>query len=197
MDLETFITNARAFLSASAPGGEKIDMVKAAVLAPVTQIDGIASVGLIHRPRNLNNHPDQIALPGGHIEPGETPIVTALRETEEEIGVRPEIVEVLGFMPTVMTVRTGFMVWPLVGILREKPDIRLSPDEADEFFWAPVSHFMKPENVVRRETILEGDCAPLPAFRYNGYEIWGLTFRIIKSLVEGLNGHKTPVERAE
>jgi len=190
MNIDAFTTKAHASLLAQAPQAEENGRVAAAVLVPVTEIGGEAAFGFIRRPKSVKRFAGQIAFPGGRIEHGETPLAAALRETEEEVGIKPDRVEIAGFIPALSTATTGFVVWPVVGIVHGAPAIHPAPEEVEQFFWAPASYFANPGNVVRRSEILKGESEPRRAFVYNGHEIWGLTFRIIVSLVERLQGRR-------
>jgi len=158
-------------------------LVKAAVLVTALLDDDEMSFGLIRRAASLSVHANQISFPGGHMETGETPAETALRETEEEIGIFKNEVEVVGYMEPVATFTTGYLVWPVVGILRQSPKIKLDPKEVAEFFWVPVRLFTDGRNYAYRSEILMGEKKPRRAIMYNSYEIWGVTLRIIESLV--------------
>lgn len=186
MDIGKFISGIKPALLSRPPEAHAGSLARAAVLAPVACVDGEATLGFIRRLDSLNHHPGQIAFPGGHMERGESPLTTALRETEEETGIKPEQVSVVGFMPPIKTVSTGFIVWPVIGVLNGLPRIRLAPDEADEFFWAPVSYFMDSGNILKSSMAPRGAPEPMMAYRFNGYEIWGLTFRIIREIMTSL-----------
>lgn len=155
----------------------------AAVLALAGRIDGEAAFGLTLRQPHLDVHPGQISFPGGHIEPGETPLEAALRESEEEIGLSSESVQVVGHLHPIETLTTGYTVWPVVGIVPNRVSPTLQDDEVAEFFWAPVRLFTNRANWGVRSVLLPGESEPRPAVHVEGREVWGLTLRIIEKLV--------------
>ncbi|VAX16017.1 Uncharacterized Nudix hydrolase NudL [hydrothermal vent metagenome] len=162
---------------------ENNSLRKAAVLVTLLVENGEASFGLMLRADSLLKHASQISFPGGHMEKGETPAETALRETEEEIGVLQSSFEIAGHMEPVATFTTGYLVWPVVGVLRRRPKIKLNPKEVNEFFWVPVGIFSDAKNYTHRSVIMNGEKKPRRAILFNGYEIWGVTLRIIELLI--------------
>jgi len=153
--------------------------VPAAALILIAALEAGPAMGLIRRSIARDPHSGQVCFPGGKMEAGETPTRTALRETEEEIGVPRGLVEILGHMPPATTRTTGFVVWPVVGMTPEEPSIRISPAEVAEFFWVPVGFL---------ETVRDIDPeASLPGVMFKGKRIWGLTLRIMVRLARMLD----------
>ncbi len=162
---------------------ENSSLKKAAVLVTLLVENEKASFGLMLRSGSLPKHASQISFPGGHMEKGETPAQAALRETEEEIGVLKGSFEIAGHMEPVATFTTGYLVWPVVGILSRRPEIKLNPKEVDNFFWVPAGLFNDEKNYTHRSVIMESEKKSRRAIIFNGYEIWGVTLRIIESLI--------------
>ena len=181
MELSDFVKRAQNILLKEPEGEAPEGLIKAAVLVPVAQIGGAACLGFIRR-STLGSHPGHIAFPGGKMEPGESPVQAALREANEEIGLDERIVKVIGCLPLMNTVSTGYSVWPVVGALESEPVIKTADGEVDEFFWIPADYFCNGANLARRNEILPGEKSPRISFHYNGNEIWGLTFRIVRNL---------------
>ncbi|HVR33475.1 MAG TPA: CoA pyrophosphatase [Acidimicrobiia bacterium] len=105
----------------------------AAVLAPLYEDShGDIRVVLTKRPDTMPTHAGHLAFPGGRPDPGDDgPVSTALREAHEEVGIEPESVEVLGFLPAVDTISFSLMVIPVVGRLASEPVLVPSPREVD------------------------------------------------------------------
>jgi len=163
-------------------GGQGSLPREAAVLVPrIEREDAPLSLVFIHRSKQ-GRHGDQIAFPGGRIEPDDpTPVAAALREFEEELGVDRGQVEVLGSLPALETRTTGYRVHPVLGRLRRLPTWSPDPREVAGVLVIPVSELWRPEN--RGETMMAfGDWpAPraVPYIQAGPHRIWGLTYRIL------------------
>jgi 8-oxo-dGTP pyrophosphatase MutT (NUDIX family) len=160
-------------------------LVPAAVLVPlVSRPDGL-SVLLTQRTPHLIHHGGQISFPGGRMESGDaSPEAAALRETEEEIGLKPALVDLLGRLDDYVTV-TGFHVVPVVGLLQ--PPLALIPDpfEVAEVFEVPLRFVMDPANHQRRSRITDqGVERFFYALPYEGRTIWGATAAMLVNLYE-------------
>lgn len=119
--------------------------IEASVLVPLVQRTEL-TVLLTQRTAHLNDHPGQISFPGGRREPTDADAVdTALREAEEEIGLDRMHVDVLGTMPTYAT-GTGFVVTPVVALVRPGSAVRPDPLEVADVFEVPLSFLMNPAN---------------------------------------------------
>jgi 8-oxo-dGTP pyrophosphatase MutT (NUDIX family) len=110
------------------------DLPRAAVLAALYEdAAGDVRVILTKRPDTMPTHAGHLAFPGGRPDPGDAgPVETALREADEEVGIDPAAVEVLGFLPTIHTVEFSLLVVPVVGRLAGEPVLRPSPREVDK-----------------------------------------------------------------
>lgn len=173
------------------------DPVAAAVLVPLVMRQQPA-VLLTQRTAHLKKHGGQISFPGGRSEPSDlTPVATALREAQEEVGLAPERVEVLGTLPT-YTTGTGFVVTPVVGLIDPVPDEldRLNlvhdPNEVDEVFEVPMSFLMDPRHHQRRAfdlagTKLEFYSMPWQSSPDKEYFIWGATAAMLRNLYRFLS----------
>ncbi len=153
---------------------------------------GNTEVLYIHRAESADNkdtHAGQMAFPGGACEAGETEDPrgrAAVRETFEEVGVREEQVEILGFLPELVSI-TGFQVLPVVAWLKAPIDevaLRPDPREIQGTVWIPWDHLTEPSTYAR-ETIEVGSVRyPIHVFRYEDYRIWGLTGTLTKNLLD-------------
>lgn len=140
-------------------GGEGLSLTPAAVLFPIVQRDDGQTVLLTQRTAHLKDHGGQISFPGGRVETEDrTPVHTALRETEEEIGLAREHVEVLGFLPEYRT-GTGFRVTPVVALVTPPFDLALDPFEVAEAFEVPLAFLLDPANHKRHSLHYRGRCA--------------------------------------
>jgi 8-oxo-dGTP pyrophosphatase MutT (NUDIX family) len=136
-----------------------------------------------HRSPDLRVHSGQISFPGGGAEPGEQLELAALRETEEEIGVPPEAVELIGRLDDIIT-RTGFVVAPFVGILRRRVEFRLHEVEVTHVYEVPLSVLLDRSNPEIRFLQYRDRTYPSYFYKHPPIEIWGLTARILKGFLD-------------
>ena len=160
----------------------------AAVLFPLVVREHEPAVLLTKRTDHLHHHPGQISFPGGRVEEADTsPIDTALRETQEEIGLDRRHIELIGTLPDYLT-GTGFRVTPVVGLVTPPFELTLDAFEVAEAFEVPLSHFLDPANHEQHSIVHEGRVRQFHAMPYQGYFIWGATAGIIMSLYRVLRG---------
>lgn len=159
----------------------------AAVLVGLIERGDDFGVLLTLRPETMASHAGQVAFPGGRVEPGETALQAALREAQEEVGVDPARVRLLGQGDTYLT-GTGFAVAPFVGIL--PPDFVPVPDayEVADVFETPLSFLMDSANHHRHQREFRGALRAYYAIPHNGRYIWGATAGMIKGLYDRLYG---------
>jgi 8-oxo-dGTP pyrophosphatase MutT (NUDIX family) len=162
------------------------DAVAAAVLVPIIVRPSGLTVLLTKRTAHLRDHAGQVSFPGGRCEAHDpTPQATALRESAEEVGLRPEQVEILATMPDYFT-STGFRVTPVVGLVTPPLNLRLDDFEVAEVFEPPLDFLLDDANF-RRESILhQGARREFWAVPWQGYFIWGATAGMLVSLRECL-----------
>ena len=152
-----------------------LTLVDAAVLAPVYRDASGALRLVLVRKVPGGRHGGQVAFPGGHREPSDGSLrVTALREAEEEIGLRPEQVEVLGRMPDYHT-GTGYRVTPIVGWAEGPLAYRPDPHEVEEVFEVPLAFLLDPRNHHHETAIQRGRLRRYWAVPYGERYIWGAT----------------------
>ena len=167
----------------------------ASVLIAIVLRDEL-TVLLTQRTDHLTDHPSQISFPGGRVEPSDADeTATALREAQEEIGLDPAWVEVLGSLPT-YTTGTGFVVTPIVGLVRPGFAMEADPHEVAEVFEVPLGWLMNPSNHQRHAIEIEGVrreflSIPWPGIDAEGrprrYFIWGATAAMLRNLYRFLS----------
>jgi 8-oxo-dGTP pyrophosphatase MutT (NUDIX family) len=158
------------------------DAIPAAVLIPIVNRPGGATVLLTQRTAHLADHAGQISFPGGRAESEDaSPACTALREAEEEVGLTRGRVEVLGMLPDYWTV-TGYRVTPVVGWVEPPFVLTLDRFEVAETFEVPFDFLMDPARHERHSCRYQGSLRSYVAVPYQGRFIWGATAAILVNL---------------
>jgi 8-oxo-dGTP pyrophosphatase MutT (NUDIX family) len=156
----------------------------ASVLVPLVVRDNGVHVLLTQRTAHLTDHAGQISFPGGRVEEGDADaIATALRESEEEIGLSPRVVDVLGRLPEYRTV-TGYRVTPVVALIERPFTLRLDTFEVSEAFEVPLAFLMDPANHERRLYRYADIARTFYAMPYQAarrYFIWGATAAMLRN----------------
>jgi len=158
------------------------NLMPAGVLIPIIdRPDGLAIL-LTRRSADLKHHAGQVSFPGGRMEPQDQDIrQTALRETDEEVGIHPDQVQVIGYLPTMPTI-TGFAVTPVVGLLGDDVTLEVDPNEVERAFEVPLQFLMDPNNQHLSMREFEGVKMQLAEFHYEGEKIWGATASMVIAL---------------
>lgn len=161
-------------LAAHSPRVIDVPLPKAAVLIPVTKHSEPKLI-LTRRASHMSMHSGEVAFPGGKQDKTDASLVeTALRESQEEIGLMPQDVQVIGQTGTVIS-RFGIEVTPVVGIVAEDTKLVANTEELDRIFQVPVHFFLKKENLQYDRWQEKGVVYDIPRFQYQEYPIWGLT----------------------
>ncbi len=156
----------------------------AGVLVPLRARGDEVSVVLAVRTEQVPHHKGQVCFPGGSRDPGDTDLLdTALREAEEELGIRRDDVEILGTMNPVITV-TGFCIQPFVARIPPTAGFRLDEFEMAEVFEAPLPIFAEFDRYRYAEAAFRGERNRVYFFDYGQHTIWGATAMILHRLAE-------------
>lgn len=171
-----------------------LPLVDAAVLAPLYRdVDERLRFVFIRR-SPFGRHGGQIAFPGGRREPEDADLLsTALRESEEEIGLERGTVDVLAALPVIETVATGFRVAPFLGRVSGPPPVwRRQETEIDEILEVPIEDLLHPDAHAVEHWQLPGWSEPreIPFYWIGPYKLWGATYRIVGSIFEYLETHE-------
>lgn len=162
----------------------------AAVLIPVSRLDANkqSSIVLTVRSENLRSHAGQISLPGGTTEAeDEDEAATALRESNEEIGLHPTDVEVIGKLGE-MPLPSGFRVTPVVGLINNGLEFVANPGEVADIFQVPLDLILDPSAYTRSNVEFKNKQREILELHYEDYRIWGATAAILHHLAKRISG---------
>ena len=164
----------------------------AAVLVPLVNRQEGVTVLLTRRSEHLSKHAGQISFPGGRVDDTDKgPTHTALRETEEEIGIERHQIDIVGQLDDYI-VGTGYLVSPIVGFIEPPFTVVPQEEEVAEIFEAPLSFVTHPENFERYTRQFDQGLRSFFAIQWNDYFIWGATAGMLRDLSQRLwNGHNT------
>lgn len=155
-------------------------LAPAAVLLPLYRKEGQCHILLTRRTQKLAYHKGQISFPGGARHEQDRDLSdTALRETFEEIGVRPEDVDILGELDNIGTLTSNFIITPFVGIIPYPYDFMVNDDEIEELIEVPLSALLDKKSLHEETHIINGTQYKETVFDYRGHVIWGATARIL------------------
>ena len=163
----------------------------AAVLIPLLRVDGRWEALFTRRNPDLHEHSGQVAFPGGRADPGDaSPEATALREAEEEIGLRPQDVRLLGRLKPFATI-TAYAVTPVVGMIPWPYPLRTSAVEVSRVFTIPLDWLSDPANLEKRARPLPDPHDPVDVYYFKPYDgevLWGASARFTLALLQALGG---------
>ncbi|HET6947036.1 MAG TPA: CoA pyrophosphatase [bacterium] len=163
---------------------------RAAVLLPLYHDRGEMHVLFTRRTETVEHHKGQISLPGGAEDEGDAgPLETALRETEEELGIPRTHVTILGILDDVSTFVSGFVITPFVGVIPYPVPLRLNPHEIAEVLSVPLAAFRDPSKLrVEKRTRPTGERIEVYFYDSRPHVIWGATALILKSFIDAAFG---------
>ena len=140
--------------------------------------NGVEAI-LTRRSQNLTNHRGEISFPGGRLDAGESVLQAALRETQEEIGLSPEDVEVVGELNSMATVVSNSHIVPIVGRYRTRPKLHAVNNEVDRVFSVPLSELVRTDTYSQEHWIFDDREFQINFFYLDDETIWGATARIL------------------
>jgi 8-oxo-dGTP pyrophosphatase MutT (NUDIX family) len=150
-------------------------------------------VPLTVRHRGLPQHAGQVSLPGGAIDLGESPEAAALREAEEEIGVRADRVRLVGALSTLWVAVSNFVIHPCVGVAHERPEFLLHPEEVEALLEVPLDHLRDPSRLRWMTRERQGHPVRYPYYDVGGHVVWGATAMILGEFACLFDeGHRPP-----
>ena len=208
MDFQRFITQLKITINNDLPGEEshqkmrviydqsielpfsKINSTQAAVLILLYLADNEIYFFLTKRTDELKNHKGQISLPGGKQEGNEKLIDTALRETQEEIGINKTSISIIGTITPLFVPVTGFMIYPFIGYSLNKLNPKPDPVEVATIFSVNISDLLNKENRTTEKRNIRGYDVQVPYFKLNDYQVWGATSMILsefRDLIKSIN----------
>ncbi|MBN2636472.1 MAG: CoA pyrophosphatase [Prolixibacteraceae bacterium] len=171
--------------SLNAAQNDRNKLKHSSVLLLLFPENDVLKICLIKRPMHMKNHAGQIALPGGRIEKGETALETALRETNEEIGIDTSAIEILGSLSELYVEVSGFIIHPFVGWLPQKPNFVINPAEVEKIILFPLNRFLSNPDEIELETV-KGKLK-VPCVQFESEIIWGATAMILSEFHDLLN----------
>jgi 8-oxo-dGTP pyrophosphatase MutT (NUDIX family) len=166
---------------------DRPDLFPAAVLIPLFQKNRETHILLTKRTDKVEHHKGQICFPGGAFNYEDLDCqTTALRETEEEIGIEMDAVEVLGELDHMVTT-SNFRICPYVGIIPYPYPFRLSCFEVERLIELPLDYLLKQTELIEAPPTYEGQSVVNLCLDYQGDIIWGATARILKNFIDILS----------
>jgi len=195
--VELDLDEIRRRLAAAAPAAETLAgdlgaagagaaLTPASVLVPIVAHSESLTVLFTRRTAHLRAHSGQVSFPGGRVEPQDAgPAETALRETQEEIGLARERIELIGMLPEYHT-RTGYRITPVVGVIAPPFTLQADAQEVDAVFEVPLSFLLDPRNHQRHTRAFQGRMISYFAMPYGEHYIWGATAAMLVNLYRQL-----------
>jgi 8-oxo-dGTP pyrophosphatase MutT (NUDIX family) len=155
------------------------------------------TIVLTRRTDHLRRHSGQISLPGGRFDAADRTLLrTALRETHEELGVAPDLLELWGRLPEHHITASHYLITPYVAHAARRPDFAPDAGEVAEIIEVPLAHLLDPVNVEEELWHVRGAERLVSFFRYGEHKIWGATARVLGSLVSLIDPtFKPPIDR--
>jgi 8-oxo-dGTP pyrophosphatase MutT (NUDIX family) len=158
---------------------------QSAVLISLFPENNIINTLLIKRATYDGVHSGQVSFPGGKLEEFDKSLIsTALREAQEEVGIDPANVEVLGTLTPLFIPVSNMQVLPVVGFLQEKPELHLNLQEVEYAIVVPICHLKNPKNHLRKTISVRDRSIEAPYIKVDCEDVWGATAMIISEFIE-------------
>jgi len=160
-----------------------------AVLVALFEGDHGVEVLLTRRSMQLRSHRGEISFPGGRLDPGETPIETALREASEEVGLEPSAVSIVGELGHLNTIVSQSYIVPVVAVLDQRPDLAAQTMEVDRVLWTPLNEFSMPGTYRFERWGAAPSAHHLHFFELDDETVWGATAHMLIDLLTYSSPH--------
>lgn len=159
---------------------------RSAVLIILWVDQDILKTAFILRPEYDGFHSNQIAFPGGKSEKSDQSFIhTALREANEEVGINPASVKVVGSLTPLFIPPSKFIVYPIIGITKSQPDFKTDQREVEALLVTDISIFQQTENIVKQQFIVRDTIIDdIPCYKMGSHFVWGATAMILSELLE-------------
>ena len=166
---------------------------RAAVLVPFFKREDDYHLLFTLRTSNMPTHKGDVSFPGGRADQKDASLLhTALRESEEELGLRPSDVHPIGPLDDLRTMASNYVVTPYVGEIPYPYDFQPNAWEVAEIFSVPFTFLADRSNLNTETWLYDGATIPIQTYRYQGYKIWGATQRMIENMLEILTAYRSP-----
>ena len=162
------------------------DAIQSAVLILLYEENGVICFTLTERTQTVEHHRGQISLPGGAREADEKLSSTAIRETQEEIGIYADDVDIIGALSPLFVPVTGFIINPFVGIINANFEPQPAPEEVETVITVHVNELLNDDNELQEKRNLRGYDVDIPYFLLSGHKVWGATAMILSEFKTAL-----------
>jgi 8-oxo-dGTP pyrophosphatase MutT (NUDIX family) len=165
-----------------APSGE---YKKSAVLILLSKQNNDVQILFTLRSEKLNSHKGQISFPGGRMEDGESPAMTALRETFEETGIEPSLVHVICELSPLFVPPSKSLITPILAYVDSPPEIKINPDEVEDYFWLSIETLLDVASLRHEESQFEDKLVTIPFWDVHPKsKLWGATSMILREFLD-------------
>lgn len=161
--------------------------LKAGVLVLFYPKNGRTHLVFIQRTATVSHHQNQISFPGGQKDENENIVEAALREAQEELGIRPDDLRIIGQLTSLYVQPSNYCIYPVVAVTENRPNFEPCPQEVAEIIEIPLDHLLDSRNLKQEIWNLRGREALVPFYHYQGYKIWGATAMILAELLDILS----------